>query len=83
MLTWIIALAVYDCVLSFPAELRGIWKQKFRTGATLYLLIRYGTILFMLFSTFTFILVPKTPVVSFAIQLTAFVFNLEIRGGYQ
>ena len=44
-----IALAVYDLVRSFPVELKAIWNRKFWIGALLYLSIRYGTIISMLF----------------------------------
>ena len=55
-----IALAIYDLILSFAAEQRCIWKRKVGTGTILYLSIRYGIILNMLTETamFTQELVP-------------------------
>ena len=46
-----IALAIYDLILSFSAEQRCIWKRKVGTGTILYLSIRYGTILYRLTET--------------------------------
>ena len=63
-----IALAVYDLILSFPAELRGIWKRQFGTGTILYLSVRYGTILSMLFEGINATFVPRESVVSIQVH---------------
>lgn len=47
-LKFFLALVVYDAILSFPKEVRCIWKRGFGTGPILYLFIRYGTIFNML-----------------------------------
>lgn len=44
----LLALAVYDTILTFPREVRCIWQRKLGMGPVLYLLIRYGTVLHML-----------------------------------
>ena len=61
-----IALAVYDLVLSFPVELKAIWNRKFGMGALLYLSIRYGTIISMLFEVLQSLLVTEGLIVSIA-----------------
>ena len=64
-----VALAIYDLVLSFPTEIRGIWKKGFGTGAVLYLSIRYGTILYVFLQTSESILVPRNTIVSSGVPL--------------
>ena len=59
-----IALVVYDLILSFPMELKGIWKRRFGTGTILYLSIRYGQIVHMLLQVLASILVPGNLIVS-------------------
>ena len=63
-LTKFIALTIYDLILSFPKELKCIWKRKFGTGTFLYLSIRYGTVVYILFQLLECIIVPKNMIVS-------------------
>ena len=44
-----IALGTYNLILSFPKEVICIWRRGFGPGMVLYLSIRYGTILYILF----------------------------------
>ena len=59
-----VALAVYDVVLSFPMELKAVWKRRFGTGTFLYLSIRYGTVIAMLFGNFQRLLITENLIVS-------------------
>ena len=34
-------LVLYDAVLTFPAEVRGIWQRKFSGATVVYILVRY------------------------------------------
>ena len=77
-----IALTVYDHILSFPSELRGIWKRGVGTGTVLYLSIRYGIILYIFFDTLDLIFIQKTLIVSIGVQFQPPVFNQEPRGEY-
>lgn len=48
LLTDILALSIYDAILSISLEVRCIWKRKFGVGMILYLSIRYSMILYLL-----------------------------------
>ena len=54
----------YDAFLSFQQEIKCIWGRKLGIGTILYLLVRYGTIIDMIFQIFSGIYVPKTISVS-------------------
>ena len=64
LLTDIVALSIYDAILSISLEVRCIWKRKFGVGMILYLSIRYGTILYILFQIHEIILSTRTLAVS-------------------
>ena len=58
------ALAVYDIILSFPTELRRIWKRGFGMGMVLYLSMRYGIILYVLLEALDGMVSPTAIIVS-------------------
>ena len=62
--TWKLAVVAYDTVLSFQQEIKCIWGRKLGAGTILYLFIRYGMIISMIFKIFTGIYVFKTVSVS-------------------
>lgn len=61
----LIALGTYDLILSFPMEVKCVWKRKvFGTGTILYILIRYTTIIRMLLEALSGFAILKGPIVS-------------------
>ncbi|KAI0078410.1 hypothetical protein K474DRAFT_1674117 [Panus rudis PR-1116 ss-1] len=42
-------ITVYDLLLTFPQEMTCIWKRKFSAVTVLYAIIRYATVLYMIF----------------------------------
>ena len=41
----VLALALYDLLISFAQEIQHIWRRKFSLVTLLYIFIRYGTII--------------------------------------
>ncbi|KAK7688689.1 hypothetical protein QCA50_008227 [Cerrena zonata] len=60
MLAAALTLATYDTILTFSKEIKGIWQRKFGTGTILYLLIRYATLVDLLFQILAAFNVVKT-----------------------
>ena len=83
LLTYAIALTVYDLFLSLSLELRGIWRRKFGTGTILYLSTRYGAIFYILFMMLWSVLVPSALIVSISIQFRLSWLSLKLRGEHQ
>ena len=83
-LTRATALAVYDLIQSFPAELRYIWSGRFGIGTILYLSIRYGPITCTLINALGSIVVPGNLIVSVAVRfiISELIHNMDPRGGY-
>ena len=54
----------YDAVLSFKQEIKCIWGRKLGTVTILYLFVRYGMIIDMIFRVFSGIYVSETVLVS-------------------
>lgn len=77
------AVVTYDTILTFSKEFQCIWQRRFGTGTVLYLIIRYGTILQMLFDVFRSFVKARSAVVS-GIQklLTTYLLNFKSRGIY-
>ena len=55
---------VYDTVLTSPQEIKCIWGRKPGAGTILYLFVRYGMIIDMIFRVFSGIYVSETVLVS-------------------
>ena len=55
--------AIYDTILTFPKEVRCIWKRKFGAGTVLYLFIRYGTLFDMLLQFLNGFVTSRTAIV--------------------
>ena len=43
-----LALIIYDTILTFPCEIVFLWGRRIRVAALLYLMARYGAILYFL-----------------------------------
>ena len=54
----------YDALLSFQQEIKCIWGRKPRVVTILYLFVRYGMIIDMIFRVFSGIYVSETVLVS-------------------
>ena len=71
--TQLIALSTYDLILTFPTEVKCVWKRKvFGMGTMLYIAIRYTTILRMLLEGLSGFAILKGPIVSVNIDLMHF-----------
>ena len=57
-------MVAYDALLSFKQEIKCIWGRKLGIGTILYLFVRYGTIIDMIFQIFDGTYVYKTVSVS-------------------
>ena len=72
----IVALSVYDLLLSFPMEFRFIWRGRFGTATILYVSIRYATIASMILETLQSTVVSSSILVGFSIFLVTSIPNL-------
>ena len=84
-MTRIIALGVYDLILSSPMEVRRIWKRRLGAGTILYISIRYGAILSRFFDTGVAVIVPRNLIVSITEQYKVWILrsSMVFRGEYQ
>ena len=62
--TYKLAVIAYDTVLSFPQEIKCIWGRTLGTATILYLFVRYGMIIDMIFEIFIATYVLKSVSVS-------------------
>ena len=63
-----IALILYDVILSFPAEHRYIWRRRFGIRTMLYLTIRYSSIIFATIEMLGDILIIRNAIVSIKLR---------------
>ena len=54
---FLLALIVFDTLLSLPTEIKYIWCQKPKLGSILYTLARYSTLAILLIESYTYLFI--------------------------